>query len=165
MPAPVNGINFVSAQSAGLTVFGGYWARGLLVGGTTCQASNRGGASSRRLWWEWDEESDMMQRVLSLSAALAVALFVGAAAANDKPADNTHTGLFVSVADGKLTMTDKDGKNQHSHTVAPDAKITCDGKDCKLEDLKKGFAITVTTKEGDATVAVRIDATSAPKDK
>jgi hypothetical protein len=108
----------------------------------------------------------MTHRILSLSAALAVALFIAAAvrADNAKPADNTHTGVVVSIADGKLTMTDKDGKNEHSHTVAADAKITFDGKECKLEDLKKGFAITVTTKEGDATVAVKIDAT-APKDK
>jgi len=109
----------------------------------------------------------MTQRLLSLSAALAVVVFVGAAAAadKDKPADNTHTGILVSAADGKVTMTDKDGKNEHSHTLAKDAKILCDGKECKLEDLKKGFAITVTTKEGDPTVAVQVDAKSAPKDK
>jgi hypothetical protein len=110
----------------------------------------------------------MMNRVLSLSAAVALLVFVGLAVAadkSDKPDDNTHTGLVASVADGKLTMTDKDGKNEHTHAVAKDAKITCNGKECKLEDLKKGAVIVVTTgKEGDSTVAVKIQAT-LPSDK
>jgi hypothetical protein len=112
----------------------------------------------------------MMHRVLSLTAAVALVLFVGLAVAadkSDKPDDNTHSGLVASVADGKLTMTDKDGKNEHTHVVAKDAKITCNGKECKLEDLKKGAVIVVTTgKQGDATVAVKIEATIAQaKDK
>jgi len=108
----------------------------------------------------------MTQRVLSLTAVLALAVFAVAAVAADKvdkPADNTHTGVVVSIADGKLTMTDKDGKNEHSHTVAKDARITCDGKECKLDDLKKGAAVTVTTKEGDPTVAVKVEANSPGK--
>jgi UDP-N-acetylmuramyl tripeptide synthase len=110
----------------------------------------------------------MMNRVLSLSAAVALLLFVGMAVAadkSDKADDNTHSGLVASVADGKLTMTDQDGKNEHTHVVSKDAKITCNGKECKLEDLKKGSVIVVTTgKEGDSTVAVKIQAT-APSDK
>jgi hypothetical protein len=116
------------------------------------------------------EEIIMMNRVLSLSAAVALLLFVGLAVAadkSDKPDDNTHSGLVASVADGKLTMTDKDGKNEHTHTVAKDAKITCNGKECKLDELKKGSIVVVTTgKEGDSTVAVKIEATLASaKDK
>ena len=69
----------------------------------------------------------------------------------------THEGLVVKAGDGKLTMTDKDGKNQHTHDVAADAKISCDGKECKLEDLKKGTKIKVTTKKGDEKTALRIE--------
>ena len=113
----------------------------------------------------------MLSRILPLGLAAALALAVGVVAAADKTttaadkdADNTHSGIVVSVADGALTMTDKDGKNEHKHTVAKDAKITCDGKDCKLEDLKKGAAIVVTTaKDGDNVVAVKIEAKSADK--
>jgi flagellar hook assembly protein FlgD len=108
----------------------------------------------------------MTQRVLTLTAALAVFVVAAAAVAADKvdkPADNTHSGVVVSVSDGKLTMADKDGKNEHAHSVAKDAKITCDGKECKLDDLKKGETVTVTTKDGDPTVAVKIDATSPNK--
>ncbi len=109
----------------------------------------------------------MMNRILALGASLAVVAFVGTAAADDKPADNnTHTGVVVSVADGKLTMTDKEGK-EHTHAVAKDAKITCDEKECKLEDLKKGQTATVTVeKQGDETVVTKIEAkTATDKDK
>ena len=33
---------------------------------------------------------------------------------------------------------------EHSHEVVKDAKITCDGKECKLSDLKAGTRIRVT---------------------
>jgi hypothetical protein len=55
-------------------------------------------------------------------------------------------------------MTDKDGKNQQAHIVPADANITCDGKACRLQDLKKGFAVKVTTeKKGALNVVTRID--------
>jgi hypothetical protein len=49
----------------------------------------------------------------------------------------------VAVAEGKLVMTDKDGK-EHSHDVGPAAQVSIDGKEAKLTDLKKGDKITVT---------------------
>ena len=55
----------------------------------------------------------MMNRILMLSASLAVAAFVGTAVAADKPANNTHTGVVVSAVDGKLTMMGKD-KKEHA---------------------------------------------------
>jgi hypothetical protein len=67
-------------------------------------------------------------------------------------AEETHEGIVVKAGQGKLTMTDKDGKNQHTHNVPLEAKITCDGKPCRLEDLKEGFSVKVTTKD-DRTVA------------
>ena len=91
----------------------------------------------------------MMNRILTPSASLAVAAFAVGVIAADKPANNTHTGVVVSTVDGKLTMMGKD-KKEHTHTVAKDATITCDGKDCKLEDLKKDQRVTVTVeKQGD----------------
>ena len=89
----------------------------------------------------------LMYRIVPLFVAcLALAVWAAAPAqAQDK--DNTHEGKVVKAGDGKLTMTDKDGKNEHTHDVALDAKVTCDGKACKLEDLKKGNSIKVTTKD------------------
>lgn len=79
-------------------------------------------------------------------------------AAKDDVAGDTHSGLVVSASAGKLTMSDKDGKNEHSHDVAANAKISCDGKECKLEDLKKGASVKVTTKD---KKAVKIEAKTA----
>lgn len=71
--------------------------------------------------------------------------------------ESTHYGKFVSVTDDKLLMTDKNGKH-HSHTLAPKAKVTCDGSTCKAEDLKTGMRIRVTTRDGDKTVVTRVEA-------
>lgn len=66
-------------------------------------------------------------------------------------ADKSHDGKVVSVtagangADGKLVMTDKDGKKEHSHAISSTVKITLDKKDVKLTDLKKGDHIKVTS--------------------
>ena len=106
----------------------------------------------------------MMHRVLSMTAALALVVFAGLAVAADKSdkADDTHSGVVVSAGDGKLTMTDKDGKNEHTYTVAKDAKITSNGKESKLENLKKGTTVVVVVVvTGDTKAISSIDATPA----
>lgn len=99
----------------------------------------------------------MLHRVLPLLALLALVCLVSAPAlAAD---ENTHEGLVVKAADGKLTMTDKEGKKEHTHPVAKDARITLDGKAAKLEDLKKGFKVKVTTEgKGEKEMATKIEA-------
>jgi len=92
----------------------------------------------------------MFMRVLLLAVAMLVPTLWTASAEDEKP--NIHEGKVVKAAEGKLVMTDKDGKNEHSHFVAKDAKITADGKPVKLEDLKPGQIIRVTTKKVDDKV-------------
>src|SRR5699024_3098708 len=104
----------------------------------------------------------MTRRALLVGlVTLAVAAWTaGPVAAEDKA--GTHDGTVVKVEEGKLTMTGKDGKDEHTHAVGRDAKITCDGKECKLEDLMKGYTVRVTTeKKGDETVVTRVDAKKA----
>jgi len=100
----------------------------------------------------------MLYRVLPiLLLALAVVFLTTAPVLADNA--TTHEGLVVKAGDGKLTMTDKDGKNQHTHDVAADAKITCDGKECALDKLEKGCTVKVTVeKKGDKEQATRIEA-------
>ena len=62
-----------------------------------------------------------------------------------KDDNNTHEGTVVSVAEHKLTMTGKDAKDEHTHEVGADAKVTLNGKEAKLADLKKGDKVSVTT--------------------
>ncbi len=107
-----------------------------------------------------------MKQLLSLVAALAVVAFVGSAARADKvsaaapdKAASTVAGTVstVSAADLKITVTDKDGKD-HELTVAKDAKIQCDGKTCKLDEIKKGTTVTVTLNPDHKDQASEIDA-------
>jgi len=65
----------------------------------------------------------------------------------------------VEAGAGKLTMTDMEGKNQHTHEVPADATILCNGNKCGLEDLKAGETVKVTLgKKGDQTVVTMISA-------
>ena len=105
-------------------------------------------------------------RMVSLGA-MASALFVlsstaFAAKETDAP---THDGKLVSITSSKMVMTskgDKDAK-EHSHSLADDAKMTLDGKACKMEHLKAGMKIRVTTKPGDLKVATHIEAIDKDK--
>ena len=67
-----------------------------------------------------------------------------------------HEGKVVAVADDKLTTTCCEGK-QHCHTIAKDAKVTCDGKDSKAADLIAGTDVRVTTHKDDKTVATAVE--------
>jgi hypothetical protein len=102
----------------------------------------------------------MFVRALLLAVAVFVPALWTVSAEDEKP--NVHEGKVVKAADGKLIMTDKDGKNEHSHFVAKDAKITIDNKPRKLEDLIPGLRIRVTTKKvDDKVLAVSIEAKNA----
>lgn len=69
----------------------------------------------------------------------------------------THEGMVVSAADGKLVMM-TDGK-EHSHKVAASVPVTVNGKVAKLEDLKKGMQIKVSTdKDGNVLSVATVDA-------
>jgi hypothetical protein len=94
-----------------------------------------------------------------LAMAMGPAVLLGVLTMNAFGADaKTHDGKFVSVAAEKFMMTDMEGKNEHSHTLTADAKVTLDGKAVKVSELKKGTKIRVTTKEGDLKIATRIEA-------
>jgi hypothetical protein len=74
----------------------------------------------------------MLQKVLSVFfVTLALAVWASALTW----AADIHQGKVVGVGAGKLTMTDMAGKNQHTHEVATDAAITCEGKTCGLTDV------------------------------
>jgi hypothetical protein len=66
----------------------------------------------------------------------------------------THDGLVVSSAEGKLVMSDKEGKNEHTHQIGADCKVTLDGKAAKITDLKKGDKVKVTTGDGGKVLSV-----------
>jgi len=73
------------------------------------------------------------------------------------PSEKTMDGTVVSVGGDKLTMMNKEGKEQ-GHALTADIKVTCDGKVCKAADLKPGMRIRVTTEKAEPHAATRIEA-------
>lgn len=74
-----------------------------------------------------------------------------------RPSEKSMDGTVVSVSGDKLTMTDKEGK-EHSHALASDVKVTCDGRTCTAAELKAGMKIRVTTNDAAPHAASRIEA-------
>ena len=68
----------------------------------------------------------------------------------------THDGKVVSMEGDKLTTSCSEGK-QHCHTVAKDAKVTCEGKPSHAADLKVGTPVRVTTHKDDKSIATAVD--------
>jgi hypothetical protein len=104
----------------------------------------------------------MANRILSVAClALGFVIVMGNVARSDDKGDKgkTHTGTVVSAKEGKLTMK-HEGK-EHSHDVPDTAKISSDGKECKLNDLKAGTFVRVTT--DDSNRAVRVEADTKKK--
>ena len=101
----------------------------------------------------------MVSRMFALSVGLGALVLLASAPAF---AQSTHQGKVVSAGDGKLTMTDAAGQNQHTHEVAADTAITCEGKTCGLNELKAGNTITVTLgQKGDKMGVTKIEAKKA----
>jgi hypothetical protein len=101
----------------------------------------------------------MLQRMLSVClVALALTVWVSA----PTWAAAIHQGKVVEVGAGQLRMADMAGKKHHSHEVATDAAITCEGKKCGLSDVKVGDMVTVTTDTKDGkTLVTKIEASKA----
>jgi hypothetical protein len=51
-----------------------------------------------------------------------------------------------------------DKAKEHTHTLAPDAKVMCDGKTCTLSDLKPGQRVRITTPRDNLDMALRVEA-------
>ena len=77
--------------------------------------------------------------------------------------EKSMDGTVVSVSADKLTMTNKEGK-EHSHALAANVKLTCDGKVCKAADLKPGMRVRVTTENAEPHAATRIEALDTNRD-
>jgi hypothetical protein len=87
-----------------------------------------------------------MYRTLSLVLVVMVVLcFVAAPALAD-----TAEGTFVKVDGKTLTIQDKD-KKEHSCELAADVKVSRDGKESKVSDLKAGDKVKVTITDKKAT--------------
>lgn len=55
-----------------------------------------------------------------------------------------HEGKIVTVSETQITSTCVEG-DEWQHTLTKDAKVTCDGKTSRLDELKVGMPVRVTT--------------------
>jgi len=129
----------------------------------TPSAYARRRSTSDRLWalipFLGEREMFRSMQMMGVAVLLMAVLSNAALAAADA---GTHEGTVVKAGEGKLVMTDKDGK-EHSHAVAAAAKVTLGGKEAKLADLKKGDKVKVTT--DDTGKVSKVDATREEKKK
>jgi len=79
-------------------------------------------------------------------------------------ASSSHDGQVVSITGDKLVMANTEGKEEHTHLLTADTKVTCDGKACKAADLKPGMRIRVTTENAEPKAATRIEALDNNRD-
>jgi len=83
-----------------------------------------------------------MFRTLSLLlAVVALTCFFATPALAEKKAD--AEGTVVKAEGNTVVVKDKDNK-EATWTLASDAKVTCDGKECKASDLKPGVKVKAT---------------------
>jgi len=110
------------------------------------------------------KELTMLNRLLPVFLmVLAVAMFAAMPAlvyAQDK--GDQHEGKIVRIDKDELVMTDLAGK-EHKHKLTKDVKLRLDNKDVTftdINDFKANMKVRVTTKKGDATTVLRIEALS-----
>ena len=108
---------------------------------------------------EW--KTEVMNYQTISAGAITLALFAGSmvAFAEDKSAEATHDGTVVKITSTELVMNSKDNK-EHTHTLSSATTMTLDGKDCKMEDLKAGLKIRVTTTAADKKAVSHIEGIS-----
>lgn len=95
-------------------------------------------------------------KALKKAPAQSTASATNPTSAKQEPASNKFEGKVVSISGNKLVMRNKEGA-AFTHTLAKDAKISCDGTPCKADALKPGNQIRVTTKKEDRNVATGVE--------
>lgn len=93
---------------------------------------------------------------------LAFALIACAALASGCSQGFANTARVVRADSGQLTVVEENGVNEHTHAVAPDAKVVLDGQAVRVEELDSGDAVKLTLAPNQVGVQVikRIEAKS-----
>ena len=96
-------------------------------------------------------------KATGLAVCVVVGLVIGGFCfAADAPDAKALVGTIVKVSDEKLAV--KVGEKEVTVTTDKNTKVTVDGKDAKVSDLKATMTVSVTPADG---VAQKIDAKSA----
>lgn len=71
-------------------------------------------------------------------------------------AADKHFGKIINLADGSL-VTKSDVCGEQTYRLAPDIRVTRDGKLGRLEDLCLGTTVRITTRKDDESMAIEIE--------
>lgn len=98
-------------------------------------------------------------RSLFFLGAAALTIFAVALLTTVSGCSQSYAGKVLSTSPDSVTVSQPKDPTPDKHKVAPDAKVTLDGRPAKLGDLKPGDSVRVTTqKRGDHEVAVAVNA-------
>lgn len=111
------------------------------------RTGDRPGADRTRTATDADHDKDMTPgregTIVSVDASGNKLVF--------KPKDTSASGNTGGTA-GSTETTDM------TYILTGDTRITCDGKECKLDELKPGQKVRVMCKKGEKDQAVRVEA-------
>ena len=74
-------------------------------------------------------------------------------------------GKVVSVTDDQVTVSDAQGRNEHTFRIPASADVTVQGKKSSLNSLKPGMQVTITPESDNTGVASKIEAKSGTQEK
>src|SRR5690242_19163337 len=100
-----------------------------------------------------------MRIAAPLVAFLLLAAFTAVTIAADEAA-KSRKGTVVSVESDKIVMTGEADGKEMTHQVESSARITLDGKEAKLDELKKDDKVTVTTDEAGKVTTIKASRSS-----
>jgi hypothetical protein len=72
------------------------------------------------------------------------------------PTTPSFDGHFVSLSGGRLVRMDSSGQ-QHTHLLAADTRVTCDGRVCRPNELEAGQRIRITNDSRDPKIVARVE--------
>lgn len=100
-------------------------------------------------------------RSISLSGlALAALASTAVAFVAEDAKEVTTDGTVVTLSSSELVLKCKKDSKESTHAIGAGAKMTLDGKDCKVADLKPGTKVRVTTSTADKKAVTNIEGIS-----
>lgn len=106
-----------------------------------------------------------MKTVLAVIAMITLVGFVGFTRAEDAPKPKVHKGVFVKVDNNVVTYHGgvKGKGKEYTIKIDDSTKVTLDGKDAKIADIKGDTYIEITETKGTASAITALTTPPAPK--
>jgi hypothetical protein len=106
----------------------------------------------------------MTRLLIALALVMPVTVVVAqeGGAAAEKPKAKMASGEIVKVEDGSITIKGK--KDEQTIKIGAECKITVDGAEAKVEDLKPGAKAAITLAEDGSAAKITVGAAKKKKE-